>query len=186
MFVHFVETGIPNNSFGNGSAIRVSYLGEYFQNLEQVLQEAEKSAIASHTHEDAIAGAKCIAGATHLAKTGANKQEILDFVNTIYDINLRTIQPSPKFEVSCSGSVPIAIKAVMTTNNFEDCIKTVISYGGDSDSTAAMAGSIAGALYPTEVVKYEKQALAYLDDYLTNIYIDITKEHKKILKSTLK
>lgn len=170
MFVHFVETGESNYSFGNGSAIRVSYIGETLDSLDEVLTEAKKSAVASHTHPDAIAGAQCIAGATFLAKS--SKDKILDFANKFYDVE--NTEPGQKFDSSCSGSVPLAVKAALETSCFKDAIKTAISYGGDTDSIAAMAGSIAGCLYPDEVKLYEEEALAYLDDYLRTIYLDVT------------
>lgn len=169
-FRNYVRTGKSNHSYGNGSAIRVAYIADHFQDLKTVLQKAEESAIASHTHPDATSGAKCIAGAAFLAKDDKSKQEILEFCNTIYKIDPPSIKPTGNFDVSCAGSVPLAIKAVMETSNFEDCIKTSISYGGDSDCIACMAGTIAGHLYPINP-KHMVDAMCILDALMNELFM---------------
>lgn len=166
---NFVRTGQPNHSYGNGSAIRVAYIADYYDDLDKVLEIAKETAIASHTHPDAIAGAQCIAGSAFLAKENKSKDEILKFANTIYDIDPTNLKASGMFDVSCAGSVPLAIKAFYETDSFESCIKTAISYGGDSDCIACMAGCISAGIYEIDQ-KLIDRMLLFLDNNMTELY----------------
>ena len=137
----------PYNSWGNGSAMRVSPIGFAFANEESVLKEAKKSAKITHNHKEGIIGAQAIAMSIFLARKGQSKQEIKSYVEGHFGYNLqRTIEeirPNYEFDVSCQGSVPEAIIAFLESENFEDTIRTAISIGGDSDTIACMAGAIA-------------------------------------------
>ncbi|WP_068818855.1 ADP-ribosylglycohydrolase family protein [Phormidesmis priestleyi] len=139
------------NSWGNGSAMRVSPIGFAFNDLEQVLTEAKRSAAVTHNHPLGIKGAQATASAIFLARTGHDKAAIKSYVETTFDYDLtRTladIRPSYRFEVSCQGSVPQAIVAFLESTDFEDAIRNAISIGGDSDTIACMAGGIAQAFY---------------------------------------
>jgi len=152
-FVNWVDgdSMLPYNSWGNGSAMRVSSIGWLCNTLEDVLKEAEKTAAVTHNHSEGIKGAQAIAGSVFLARMGKTKEEIKEFVISTFEYNLnRTlseIRPTYKFDVSCQGSVPEAIIAFLESNDFEDCIRKAISIGGDSDTIAAMAGGIAEAYY---------------------------------------
>lgn len=141
----------PYNSFGNGSAMRVSPIGFAFDTLEEVLKEAERSAIVTHNHSEGIKGAQAVAGAIFLARTGSSKKEIKDFIEKKFGYNLNQrlddIRPDYKFDSSCQGSVPQAIIAFLESENFEDTIRKAISVGGDSDTIACIAGGIAQAYY---------------------------------------
>lgn len=141
----------PYNSWGNGSAMRVSPIGFAFDDLERVLMEAKKSAEVSHNHPEGIKGAQAIAAAIYLARTGSSKKEIRDFITNKFNYNLnRTVEeirPGYKFDISCQGSVPEAIICFLDSSDFENCIRLSISIGGDSDTIACMAGGIAQAFY---------------------------------------
>jgi len=141
----------PYNSWGNGSAMRVSPVGFAFETVDKVLAEAKRSAEVTHNHPEGIKGAQAVALAIFLARRGADKAEIKQEVTNRfeYDLNrtLDEIRPAYKFDVSCQGSVPEAIIAFLESENVEDAIRKAVSIGGDSDTIACIAGSIAYAYY---------------------------------------
>ena len=157
----------PYNSFGNGSAMRVSPVAWYAKTLEETLAFATASAEVTHNHPEGIKGAVATAGAVFLAKNGATKDEVYDFVSDYYNVNfsLDAIRPFYGFYETCQDSVPQAIVAFLESENFEDAIRNAISIGGDSDTIAAIAGSIAEAFYgiPAEISSI---GLKYLDNNL--------------------
>ena len=141
----------PYNSWGNGSAMRVSPVGFAFDSLEDTLTHAGRSAEVTLNHQQGIWGAKAVAGCVFLARTGASKDDIREFVTRRfgYDLNrtLDDIRPAYRFDVSCQGSVPEAIIAFLESTGWEDAVRKGISLGGDSDTIAAIAGSIAAPFY---------------------------------------
>jgi ADP-ribosylglycohydrolase len=145
------EHANPYCSFGNGSAMRVSPVGWAFDSLEEVLAEAERSAAVTHNHPEGIKGAQAVALAIFLARHKAAKAEIRREIASRFNYNLdksvAEIRPTYTFDVTCQGSVPQAIVAFMDSNSVEDAIRKAISLGGDSDTQAAIAGSIAEAFY---------------------------------------
>ena len=142
---------IPYNSYGNGSAMRVSPIGLLYNNIEDVLSEAKKSAEVTHNHPEGIKAAQAVAVAIFLAKNGKTKDEIKNEIISRfnYDLNRNTInfKRSYKFDVTCQGSVPEAIICFLESTSFEDAIRRAVALGGDSDTQAAIAGSIAEAYY---------------------------------------
>lgn len=143
----------PYRSFGNGSAMRVSFVGEYFDTLEQVEEEAKKSAECSHNHPCGIAGAQAVAVCVFLAKKGFSKKEIKKQITSRYGYNVsRSLlfrRPFSKFDMSCDGSVPLAIRCFLESNDWESCIRNVLSISCDTDTVACIAGAIALAFYGT-------------------------------------
>ena len=149
---------LPYNSFGNGSAMRVSSAAWFASSLDETLEFARISAAVSHNHPDGIAGAQALAGCVFLARQHKPNEVIADFVkNRFYDLDftIESIRSTYKFDVSCKGSVPQAIVAFLEGTDFEDCIRNAVSIGGDSDTIAAMTGAIAEARYgvPQELVR---------------------------------
>lgn len=149
------------NSFGNGSAMRVSAVGFLCHNLEDVLREAKASAVITHNHPEGIKGAQATAAAIFLARNGNSKVEIKDMLqNTFeYDLNfsLDEIRPSYRFNEICQDTVPQAIVAFLESSDYEDAIRNAISLGGDSDTLACITGGIAAAYYggiPEEIRIY--------------------------------
>lgn len=143
----------PYGSWGNGSAMRVSPCALIAENLDEALELAERSALVSHDHPEGIKGAKAIAAAVYLARSGSGKEEIRDFIERHFYPLKRTlaqIRPGYQFNSSCQGSVPEAIQAFLESTDFEDAIRNAISLGGDSDTIGAMAGSIAWSFYSRE------------------------------------
>ena len=162
----------PYNSWGNGSAMRVSPIAWAFDTEEKVLEEARKSAEITHNHPEGIKGAEATALAIFMARKGASKEEIRERISTQFTYDLsRTvdeIRPAYKFEVSCQKSVPESIICFLDSDSFEDCIRNCISLGGDADTMGAIAGGIAEAYYgvPEEI---EEKIYGYLSEEFREI-----------------
>ncbi len=162
----FSDNPQPYNSWGNGSAMRVSPVAYAFNDLEEVLEEAKKSAEVTHNHPEGIKGAQAIATSVYLARNKKTKSELKDYIQAKFGYDLERklddIRPKYRFDVSCQGSVPEAIIAFLESTDFESSIRLAISIGGDSDTIAAMAGSIAEAFYtemPANIIKETKKRL---------------------------
>ena len=142
---------LPYNSWGNGSAMRVSAVGWMFDSLEKTLEVAKETAIVTHNHPEGIKGAQATAAAIYLARTGKSKQDIKQYIETTFSYDLgRTcdeIRPFYRFNESCQGTVPEAIIAFLDSSDFEDAIRLAVSLGGDSDTLACITGGIAEAFY---------------------------------------
>ena len=143
----FSRNPLPYNSWGNGSAMRVSPVGLYAKKLSEALELAKISAEVTHNHPEGIKGAQAIAASVFLAKEGLTKSFIKKYITRKFGYNLdRSINDIRKgytFDVSCQGSVPEAIIAFLEGNSFEEVIRLAVSIGGDSDTIACMAGAIA-------------------------------------------
>ncbi len=163
----------PYNSFGNGSAMRVSPVAWAFDTEEDVLREAERSAEVTHNHPEGIIGAQATALAVFLARQKTGKEEIRLEINARfgYDLyqSLAEIRPGYSFDSSCQGSVPQAIIAFLDSSSVEDAIRKAISLGGDSDTLAAIAGSIAEAYYGGVPREIALRARAALDEPLAEV-----------------
>ena len=141
----------PYNSWGNGSAMRVSAIGFLFDTEEQVVVEAKKSAEITHNHIEGIKGAEATALAIFMARKGKSKNQIRERISKKFDYDLeRTvdeIRPNYQFQVSCQESVPESIICFLDANSYEDTIRNAISLGGDADTMACIAGGVAEAYY---------------------------------------
>lgn len=155
----------PYNSWGNGAPMRVSPIAWFYSKLEDVERIAKVSAEVTHNHPEGIKGAQSVAGAIFLARTGNSKQDIKDYVEKQYnyflDFKLNDIRESYQFDESSAGTVPPAIVAFLESTDLEDAIRNAVSIGGDSDTVAAITGSIAEAFYGV-TNDIEEQALKYL------------------------
>ena len=152
------EDSRPYNSWGNGSAMRVSPIGFAFQDEESVLDEAARTAEITHNHPEGVKGAQATALAIFLARSGRTKDEIRRTIQKRFGYDLeRTvdeIRPSYSFNESCQRTTPEAIIAFLDSTSFEDAIRNAISLGGDSDTLACITGGIAEAFYsevPSEI-----------------------------------
>ncbi|MDO8604592.1 MAG: ADP-ribosylglycohydrolase family protein [bacterium] len=141
----------PYNSFGNGSAMRVAPVGWAFNIIEQVLEEAKKSAEVTHNHPEGIKGAQAVASAIFLARTGASKKTIKEYIelNFEYDLDrsVDEIRETAVFNETCMISVPEAIICFLDSESFEDALRNAVSLGADADTQACIAGAIAEAFY---------------------------------------
>ena len=164
----------PYNSWGNGSAMRISGCGYVAESIEEVKALSRIVTEVTHNHPEGIKGAEATAIAVYLARTGKNLLEIRDYISNHYypiDFTLDSIRAGYSFDVSCQGSVPQALEAFFESSSFEDAIRNAISIGGDSDTIAAITGGIAEAYYgvPTNI---RKHALTFLDERLLKILIE--------------
>jgi ADP-ribosylglycohydrolase len=166
------ETG-PYNSWGNGSAMRVSPVAWAFDTFDEVLHRAKETSRVTHSHPEGIKGAQATATAIFLARTGAAKWEIQEEVERRfqYDLSFRldAIRPFYSFDSSCQGTVPQAIVAFLESSDFESAVRLAISLGGDCDTLACIAGSIAAAFYGGVPGSIREQALAHLDGHLSEV-----------------
>ena len=141
----------PYNSFGNGSAMRVSPAGWAFGTLEETISEARRSAECTHNHPEGIKGAESVASAIFMARNGAGKTEIKEFIEKRFRYDLsRTpedIKPGYSFNETCQRTVPEAFSCFLDSASFEDAIRKAIWLGGDSDTLACITGGIAEAYY---------------------------------------
>lgn len=140
----------PYNSFGNGSAMRVGPCGYVASSIEEAKELSAMVTKVSHDHPEGIKGAEAVAVAVYLAKSGKDKDAIKEYIlKNYYEISftIDQIRDSYKLDVSCQGSVPVALEAFFESFDFEDAIRTAISVGGDSDTIAAITGAIAEAYY---------------------------------------
>lgn len=163
----------PYNSWGNGSAMRVSAVGWMFDTLEETLHVAELSASITHNHPEGIKGAQAVAAAVFMARNGSSKEEIKNYVAKSFDYDLdRTIEQirtTYQFEVSCQKSVPEAVIAFLDSTDYESAIRLAISLGGDADTQACIAGGIAEAFYGMPDALVEDIGYHLLPVFKTNI-----------------
>ena len=156
----------PYNSFGNGSAMRVSPIGWAFDTIEETLEAAKQSAEVTHNHPEGIKGAQAVAACIFLARKGKSKQEIKEYIEKTFGYNLsRTcdeIRPTYQFDETCQGTVPESIIAFLESTDFESAIRLAISLGGDADTMGAIAGSIAEAYYGDVPEHIRKEVLKRL------------------------
>ena len=141
----------PYNSFGNGSAMRVSAVGWLYDSLENTRTVAKATANVTHNHPEGIKGAEATASAIFMARNGSSKEEIKKYIENEfhYDLNrtLNEIRPSYHMDETCQKTVPEAIIAFLEAKDFEDAIRNAVSLGGDTDTLGAITGSIAEAYY---------------------------------------
>lgn len=174
-FARWVHSDIPKpyNSFGNGSAMRVSPCG-WLSTRQEVLSHARQSAECTHNHPEGIKGAMCIADCIYHAHVGADKSEMVALVTKEYtyplDMTCHEIRRMNTFNETCQVTVPQAIVCFVESTDFESAIRLAVSIGGDSDTIAAITGSIAEAYYgiPENI---EQKALSLL-----------TPEMKRVIK----
>lgn len=144
------EDSRPYNSWGNGSAMRVSPCGFAAASLEDALEFARISSEVTHNHPEAVAGAQVTAACIFLARHGESREKIAEYVERMYcklDMSIDELRKTYRFTERCKDTVPQAIQAFLEAKDFEDAIRNAVSIGGDSDTLAAITGGIAGAFF---------------------------------------
>lgn len=171
----------PYQSWGNGSAMRVSPVAYVHHTLEEVLREGQRSAEVTHNHEQGIRGAQATAAAIFLARTGSSKAEIRRYVQNTFDYfleeTLAEIRPTYQFDVSCQGSVPQSILAFLESDSYEDAVRNAISLGGDADTMACIAGGIAEAFYGGVPEEIRTRTLGLLNEHLREVTSEFMSRH---------
>lgn len=173
-FKEWLEGDFQGKSFGNGSAMRISAVGFLFDDLESVEKNSYLATIPSHNHEESIKAAETVSTSIFLLRNGFSKEAVINYIkNNYYDLNydLDYLQHSNTFSSKASVSVPQAFYIFSISNDFEDSIRKAISIGGDSDTIAAIVGSLSESYYgiPEEL---KKQVKPYLRDYMYDLLKD--------------
>ena len=141
----------PYGSFGNGAAMRVSSVGWLYSSFSLTQKVARWTAEVTHNHPEGIKGAGAVASAIYLARGGSSKAVIRQYISGQYGYDfsrsLKAIRPHYRMDATCQGSVPEAITAFFESTSMVDAIRGAVSLGGDTDTTACIAGSIAEAFY---------------------------------------
>lgn len=161
----------PYNSYGNGSAMRVSGVVYAANTMEQVKQLSLMVTDVTHNHPEGIKGAEATAVAAFMAKQGADMQAIRDYIDANYypmDFTLDGIRDSYMFNEICQNTVPQALMAFFESTSYEDAIRNAISIGGDSDTLAAITGAVAECYYGIPQ-KLREQSISYLDKRLLGV-----------------
>ena len=181
----------PYNSFGNGSAMRVSAVGWYSNSEEEVIDNAVKVTRVSHNHPEGIKGAVVTAMCIYYARIGKTKEFIKKYVENYYnlDFDYETLRKNYQFNETCQKSVPEAIYCFLISNSFEDCVRTTVSIGGDCDTTSAISCAIAEAYYKDDFddnMWYDK-IISFLPESMGDCKIEyLLKEFIKHKKEILK
>lgn len=176
----------PYNSFGNGSAMRVSPIAWAFRNIKGAINAAEKSAACTHNHPEGIKGAQAVVKAIHYGddlrrRCGDDQIELLrvfkHMINNYgYDINIRREDVLNKFDETCQGTVPVALWIVSESKGFEDAIRKAVCLGADADTLGAIVGSIAEAIWgvPSELAH---RAMEYLPAEMQSVVLNFYKRY---------
>ncbi|MHA1369550.1 MAG: ADP-ribosylglycohydrolase family protein [Promethearchaeota archaeon] len=171
----------PYNSWGNGSAMRVSPVGFAYDTLDKVLEEAKNSAKVTHNHPEGIKGAQATAACIFLARTGATKKEIKDHIkkNFSYDLSkpIEQIRKQRPSDISCQSTVPIAIQAFLESRDFEDSIRLSITAHEDADTVACITGGIAQAFYGGVPKEISTKILQMLDSKLLDVTLEFCRKY---------
>ncbi len=166
----------PYNSWGNGSAMRVSPVGFLLDDEDDVLAEARKSAAVTHDHPEGIKGAQAVALGVYLARRGADRETIKGELAGRFGYDLeRTcdeIRPGYRFDVSCQGSVPEAIICFLEAGDWEEAVRLAVSLGGDADTQGCIAGALAQAAGGGPDAPVVDQVRGLLPDHLNDILDD--------------
>jgi ADP-ribosylglycohydrolase len=163
----------PYNSWGNGSAMRVSPAAWAYNTLEEVLWYAKKSAEVTHNHPEGIKGAQAAAASIFMGREGREKDDIKKYIETTFnyslDYTLDDLIENYHFTESCKETVPQAIYTFLISDDFEDSIRKAMIIGGDSDTLACINGSIAEAYYKGIPEHIEREVRMRLDERLLKI-----------------
>ncbi len=169
----------PYNSFGNGSAMRVSFVGWFANSEEEVKELSKKVTEVTHNHPEGIKGAEVTAMCVYYARIGKSKEFIKNYVSKYYDLDFdyNDLVENYYFNEICQDTVPQAIYCFLISKDFEDCIRTSVSIGGDTDTLCAISCAIASAYYDNgyEISK------AVFDNYLNEELRDVLLKVKKKL-----
>ena len=176
----------PYNSYGNGSAMRISPVGWIANSEEEVKVLSKVVTEITHNHPEGIKGAEAVAMCIYLALHGASKEQIKermtnDYYPEIAELNFNELVRNYRFSEICQKSVPQAIFCFLISDSLEDAIRNCVAIGGDCDTTGAMAGAIAEAFY-------QKEQLSNFEDKYLYFMIDpdvekLVKEFHKIIGS---
>ena len=178
----FTNTNSPYNSFGNGAAMRISAAGWYGRNEEEVKDLSYRLTSVTHNHPEGVKGAICISAAIFLARNGHSKDNIRDYLIRAFGYeklkkDVLDLRKTYERICTCQDTVPESVVCFLESDDYESAIRLAISFGGDTDTMAAMAGSISEAYYgeiPEHLSEYakshlEKEAIELCDEFYERI-----------------
>ena len=171
---------MPYNSLGNGSAMRISPMAYFAKDITEIKKLSKIISSVTHNHPEGVKGAEAVASAIWLALHDRTKEEIKQYIEENYyslDYDYNEILQKYKFDVTCQNSVPQSIFAFLISQNFEDAIRTAVSMGGDADTMACIAGSIAEAFYGVPE-NLQKECWEFLTPDIKNIINEFQKKFK--------
>ena len=174
-FAQWIHNPEPYDSFGNGSAMRVSPIGWAFEDLTDTMIDAAVSAEVSHNHQEGVKGAVSVAGLIFQLRNGTKLKDI-DFQDMYTFQKVDYIRATNTFNETCQVTVPQAISCVMEATSFENAIRLAVSIGGDTDTIAAIAGSIAEAIWGVPE-RIKQEALQYLPAEIIEIINKFAKRY---------
>ena len=179
------EETVPYNSYGNGSAMRVSSAGWLYDSLDRTREVARATAEVSHNHPEGVKGAESVAAAIYMARTGSTKEEIKEYVEREFGYDLSKtcdeIRPTYHHVESCQETVPQAFAAFLEGDSFENVVRLAISLGGDCDTLTDIAAAMAEGFYGADE-KLEKLTLLLLPTDLKAVYERFQKEKQMSVK----
>jgi len=150
------------SSYGNGAIMRVSPIGWAYDSLAEVLEKAKESAMPTHSHPEGVKAAQCVASMIYLGRTGASKDEILEYVKDTFNYEVKSYEfykKENKFRIACQDMMPAIIRVFEDSNSWNEAIWLGINADKDTDTIAAILGSICEAYYkyiPIEELKLLK------------------------------
>lgn len=171
----------PYNSYGNGSAMRVSAIPWIFNDINEVRHIAKLSAAITHNHPEGIKGAEAVACAIFLAGEKKSKDEIKKYVEKEFGYNLSKtadeIRKERIISTTCMDTIPESMIAFLDSNSFEDAIRNAVSFGGDTDTIAAITGGIAEVYYEKIPAEMINESYSRLPEHL---YLEIERFMKYV------
>lgn len=183
-FINWLNGNSSGNSYGNGSAMRISPVGFLYDSLEDVKQESYFATVPTHNNEDSIKCAEAVSTSIFLLRHGLSKVELIDYIKNNYfklDYSLEELRHNYRFTSKAINSVPQAIYAFIKSDSFESTVRNALSIGGDTDTIACIATSLAEAHYGIDKDIF-KQVLPFIPDYMLKIlskyYTEIDKRNE--------
>lgn len=137
--------------------MRVGPAGLLATSLEDALELSQQVTVITHNHPEGIKGAAATSVAIWLARQHTEAADIRQELMARFGYDLhRTvdeIRPGYRFTEASADSVPQALICALEATSYEDALRNAVSIGGDSDTIAAIAGSVAEARFgiPQEI-----------------------------------
>lgn len=187
-FVEWLKNDYMGESFGNGSAMRISPVGYLFNSIDEIKRESLNATIPSHNHIESIKSSEAVAVSIYLLRRGMDKDSLKEYIEKHYfslEYDLDDLRKNYKFTSRAIDSVPQAIFCFLNSNDFEDAIRLSISIGGDSDTIACITGALAESYYgiDEEIIECAKTYIKdYMKDVIDKFYSTINNKNNILVK----
>lgn len=187
-FVEWLKNDYIGESFGNGSAMRISPIGFLFNSIDEIKSESLNATIPSHNHIESIKSSEAVAVSIYLLRRGMDKDSLKEYIEKHYfslEYDLDDLRKNYKFTSRAIDSVPQAIFCFLNSNDFEDAIRLSISIGGDSDTIACITGALAESYYgiDEEIIECAKTYIKdYMKDVIDKFYSTINNKNNILVK----